>query len=86
MVSSTPPSHVQGYRWKRSYRFQALLIKTIAVVAAVLLVSVGRFGLSDENQSAVGFTWGSVAIYSVAFLVIWLTTPVMEGICDDARF
>jgi exopolysaccharide biosynthesis polyprenyl glycosylphosphotransferase len=50
-----------------------LLVDTIAVVAAVFVASIGRFGLPDNNHAAVGLTWAAVAIYSVALAVVWLT-------------
>jgi exopolysaccharide biosynthesis polyprenyl glycosylphosphotransferase len=73
----------QGYRWKRSYRVRVLLIDTIAVVTAVVLASIGRFGLPDDKHPPVGLTWAnspwaSLAIYSVALVVIWLTALGMQ--------
>ena len=66
---------VQGYRWKHSYRIRVFLMDAIAVVSAVILASIGRFGLPDESHP---FTWASVAIYSVALVVIWLTALGMQ--------
>jgi exopolysaccharide biosynthesis polyprenyl glycosylphosphotransferase len=66
-------STVQGYRWKRSYRMRVLLVDMIAVVTAVLLASVGRFGLPHEENAQNHWMWVSVALYSVALATIWLT-------------
>jgi exopolysaccharide biosynthesis polyprenyl glycosylphosphotransferase len=49
------------------------LVDTIAVVTAVILASIGRFGLPHDNHPDEPFTWASVTIYSVALVVIWLT-------------
>jgi exopolysaccharide biosynthesis polyprenyl glycosylphosphotransferase len=67
-----------GYRWKRSYRVRVLLIDTFAVVTAVVLASIGRFGLPDDHRPDVPLTWTSVAIYSVTLVVIWLTALGMH--------
>src|ERR1700745_4193286 len=74
----TAQATVQGYRWKRSYRTRVLLVDTIAVVTAVTLASIGRFGVPDDHHPGVPFTWASVAIYSVALVVIWLTALGMQ--------
>jgi exopolysaccharide biosynthesis polyprenyl glycosylphosphotransferase len=65
-------ANLRGYRWKRSYRIRVLLVDTIAVVTAVLVASVGRFGLPD------GIEWTSEATYSLALAVIWLTALGMQ--------
>jgi exopolysaccharide biosynthesis polyprenyl glycosylphosphotransferase len=45
------------------------------VITAVLLASIGRFGLTDD---IVGNEWTRVAIYSVALAVIWLAALGMQ--------
>jgi FlaA1/EpsC-like NDP-sugar epimerase len=62
----------QGYRWKRSHAIRVLLVDAIAVICAVVLASIGRFGLPHDDASENNPTWTSVAIYSVALVIIWL--------------
>src|SRR5207249_4701457 len=47
-----------------------LLVDTVAVVTAVILASIGRFGLPNDDH--VIRSWAGVAIYSVALVIIWL--------------
>jgi exopolysaccharide biosynthesis polyprenyl glycosylphosphotransferase len=50
-----------------------LVVDAIAVVTAVILASIGRFGLPHQDHAVGGLTWASVALYSVALVVIWIT-------------
>jgi exopolysaccharide biosynthesis polyprenyl glycosylphosphotransferase len=60
-----------GYQWKRLYRLRLVLVDTASVVAAVILASIGRFGMPvdspDGSESRV-----FVAFYSLALVVVWL--------------
>jgi exopolysaccharide biosynthesis polyprenyl glycosylphosphotransferase len=61
-----------GYRWKRSHRLRLVLVDTIAVVTAVILASIGRFGVPTGDNPHAGKGWAIVAIYSVGLVVVWL--------------
>src|ERR1700737_1970177 len=64
---------LHGYRWKRFHGARVLLIDTIAVVTAVVLASIGRFGLPDDDPPHVGYTWPGGAISPLSPRVICLT-------------
>lgn len=68
-LKQTSHATVHGYRWKRSHGVRVLLVDTLAVVTAVVLASIGRFGLPD---AALPHSWVSAPTYSVALVAIWL--------------
>src|SRR5689334_20632425 len=69
-LTPTIRARAQGFHWKRSYRIRVLLADTIAVVTAVTIASVGRFGIPRDAPNQVA--WAPVTIYSFALVVIWL--------------
>ena len=79
-LTQTIRAKAQGYQWKHSYRVRVLVVDTIAVVTAVVLASIGRFGLSKDNHPDV--RWVPVAIYSIALVVIWLTALGVQNSRD----
>jgi exopolysaccharide biosynthesis polyprenyl glycosylphosphotransferase len=68
---------LQGHCWKRSYRSRVLAVDTVAVVTAVVLASLGRFGI-PIGDDPIGLTWTSVLLYSVSLVTIWLTALGMH--------
>jgi exopolysaccharide biosynthesis polyprenyl glycosylphosphotransferase len=72
LAAQATQTKAQGYQWKRSYRSQVVLADTIAVIAAVILASIGRFGVPAGDNPHAGKGWAIVAIYSVALVVVWL--------------
>jgi exopolysaccharide biosynthesis polyprenyl glycosylphosphotransferase len=72
LLKQATQAKVHGYQWKRTYRVRVVLTDTIAVVAAVIFASIGRFGLPFGDNSHAGKGWAVVAIYSVGLAVVWL--------------
>ena len=61
-----------GYQWKRSYRLRLFAVDTIAVVAAVILALIARFGVPPGGSPQGHNGWSFVAIYSVGLAIAWL--------------
>lgn len=56
--------------WERRYRIRVFLTDALAVIAAVTIAQVGRFGFPEGG--AVDSNWVKQAVYSAVLAVIWL--------------
>jgi exopolysaccharide biosynthesis polyprenyl glycosylphosphotransferase len=72
LAKQSTEAKAHGYQWKRFYRLRLVLADTIAVVAAVILAAIGRFGMPAEDNTYLGRGWLFVAIYSFGLVVVWL--------------
>lgn len=64
-------AQAHGHEWKRFYRLRLVFVDTIAVVTAVVLAAVGRFGVPAVDNYE-GHDWTFVALYSASLVVVWL--------------
>lgn len=56
--------------WERRYRARVFLADALAVIAAVTIAQVGRFGFPEAGE--VDSNWVKQAVYSAILAVIWL--------------
>jgi exopolysaccharide biosynthesis polyprenyl glycosylphosphotransferase len=71
-----------GRQWKRSYRTRVVLVDSIAVVAAVTIAQLGRFGLPPPNSPLISNGWLLVTAYSVGLAVIWIAALGLQESWD----
>ena len=72
LPKQAPQAKAHGHQWKRVYRLRLVLVDTFVVVAAVILASIGRFGMPAVDNPYGGEGWVFVAFYSLALVVVWL--------------
>lgn len=71
-----------GRQWKRSYRTHVVVTDSIAVVAAVTIAQLGRFGLPQPNSALISDDWLYVTAYSIGLAVIWIAALGLQQSWD----
>lgn len=82
VMSKVRAAKAHGRQWKRSYRMRVVLVDSIAVVAAVTIAQLGRFGLPPPNRLMISNGWLLVTAYSVGLAIVWIATLGLQESWD----
>jgi exopolysaccharide biosynthesis polyprenyl glycosylphosphotransferase len=73
LLANATEARAQSHHWKSSYRHRVLFIDSIAVIAAVMIAQLVRFGAPRIETSSAGVTWAYLTVFSLGLAVMWLT-------------